>query len=126
MVKNLNAQQIERLLNDLKNEDSENDEIFPELLSDLSNAEYFMSRYKFLEELEYALVIPRVLERRRLSNLSKELKDTMGKFLREIGVDVPEDLPHKELVKIKNQRNLDVICTHEVNIAILPEFAPNV
>ncbi|GBP75860.1 hypothetical protein EVAR_53933_1 [Eumeta japonica] len=123
MAKDLNPQQIERLLSDLENEDSGNDEIFPELLSDLSDAEYKVSDHdtdsddvadsasekqscplhriesqtdeplQILEELGYALVIPHVLERRRLSNLSKELKDMMDKFLREVGVDVPEDLP---------------------------------
>ncbi|GBO99643.1 hypothetical protein EVAR_91922_1 [Eumeta japonica] len=67
-----------------------------------------------LEELGYALVIPHVLERRRLSNLNKELKDMMDKFLREVGVDVPEDLPTQRPSQNKNQRNLGVICAHEV------------
>lgn len=50
-----------------------------------------MSRYKFLENLSYALVSPHVQERRFTANLSRELKGMMDKFLREIGIDLPED-----------------------------------
>ncbi|CAK1583895.1 unnamed protein product [Parnassius mnemosyne] len=58
-----------------------------------SNPQKRMSRYKFLEELGYALVTPHVMNRRSMTNLSKELKDMIDKFLREVGVELPEDQP---------------------------------
>ncbi|KAL4709554.1 hypothetical protein ACJJTC_007285 [Scirpophaga incertulas] len=80
---------------------------------------------QFLEKLGYALVILHVLERRRLSNLSKELKDMMDKFFyARLVLTYLKIYQHKKLVKIRNQRNLGVICAHEVKM--LPEFAPNV
>lgn len=43
MNQNLGSQQIERLLNDLELDESEKETIFPEILSDLSDAEYEVS-----------------------------------------------------------------------------------
>ncbi|CAG4968652.1 unnamed protein product [Parnassius apollo] len=58
-----------------------------------SNPQKRISRYKFLEELGYALVTPHVMNRRSMTNLSKELKDMIDKFLREVGVELPDDQP---------------------------------
>ncbi|XP_045448241.1 piggyBac transposable element-derived protein 1-like [Melitaea cinxia] len=63
------------------------------VLYSASNPHKYISRYKFLEELGYSLVTPHVLDRRRISNLSRELKGMMDKFLREVGAEIPEDQP---------------------------------
>ncbi|CAG4930922.1 unnamed protein product [Parnassius apollo] len=70
-----------------------------------------MSRYKFLEELGYALVTPHVMNRRSVTNLSKELKDIIDKFLREVGVQLPDDQPAQGPAKKTKEIGLSFVPT---------------
>lgn len=62
-----------------------------------------ISRYKFLEELRYALVTSHVLKIRHLSNLFRVLKGMLDNFYMKLVLSRPSIHKHKNQAKMKNQ-----------------------
>ncbi|GBP41999.1 hypothetical protein EVAR_33803_1 [Eumeta japonica] len=64
-----------------------------------------MSRYKSLKNLDYALAIPHIQDRKSTETFSRELKGMIDMFLREVGVDPPENPSTSEELSTQPSQN---------------------